>query len=236
MSRVAAQLGSVSARRSSGGKVQTGRPSLVRRLGERLGAEQLERAGERVAEGLPPRSRPRRGTPRAAFWQRSICAFRSSWRSRAASSSSSVTRLRLRVEVRLLDLARELLGVAVADALAEPALDVVVDDLGEAAELLLDGLGLPDEHLEHPVLGALRQDEVVAADLGGGLELAVDAAVALLDAARVPGQVEVEEVGAVRLEVEALAGGVGGEQDAQRVLRRVGVEAALDLLAPRRRW
>ncbi len=34
------------------------------------------------------------------------------------------------------------------------------------------------------------------------------------------------------LEVQALAGGVGGEQDAQRVFRRVGVEAALDLLAP----
>ena len=79
---------------------------------------------------------------------------------------------------------------------------------------------LRDQHLEHAVLGALRQHEVVAAHLGGGLELAVDAAVALLDAAGVPGQVEVEEVGAVGLEVQALAGGVGGDQDAQRVLRR----------------
>jgi hypothetical protein len=77
---------------------------------------------------------------------------------------------------------------------------------------------LPDQHLEHAVFDPLRQHEVVAADFGG-LELAVDAAVALLDAAGVPGQVEVEEVGAVRLEVQALAGGVGGEQDAQRVLR-----------------
>ena len=72
----------------------------------------------------------------------------------------------------------------------------------------------------------------MAADLGCRLELAVDAAVALLDAAGVPGQVEVEEVGAVRLEVQALARGVGGDQDAQRILGRVGVEAALDLLAP----
>ena len=141
--------------------------------------------------------------------------------------------LLLRIEVRLLDLARQSLGVAVADALAEPALDVVVDHLREAAELLLDGLGLPDEHLEHAVLDALRQHEVVAADFGGRLELAVDAAVALLDAAGVPGQVEVEEVRAVRLEVQALAGGVGREQDAQRVLRGIGVEPALDLLAPR---
>jgi hypothetical protein len=31
---------------------------------------------------------------------------------------------------------------------------------------------------------------------------------------------------------QALAGGVGREQDAQRVLGRVGVEPALDLLAP----
>ena len=49
-------------------------------------------------------------------------------------------------------------------------------------------------------------------------------------------EVEVEEVGAVRLEVETLARGVGGDQDAQRVLGRVGVEAALDLLARARRW
>ena len=119
-----------------------------------------------------------------------------------------------------------------ADAAAEAALDVVVDDLREAAELLLDGLGLLDQHLEDPVLDALGQDEVVAADFVGRLELAVDAAVALLDAARVPGQVEVEEVRAVGLEVEALAGGVGGEQDAQRVFGGIGVEPALDFLAP----
>ena len=107
---------------------------------------------------------------------------------------------------------------------------LVVDHLREAAQLALDRLGLAHEHLEHAVLGALREDEVVAADLVGRLELAVDAAVALLDAAGVPGQVEVEQVGAVGLEVQALARGVGGDQDAQRVLRRVGVEAPLDLL------
>ena len=65
-------------------------------------------------------------------------------------------------------------------------------------------------------------DEVVAVDLGVRLELAVDAAVALLHAARVPGHVEVEQVPAVGLEVQALAGGVGGDQDADRVLLRVG--------------
>jgi hypothetical protein len=34
-----------------------------------------------------------------------------------------------------------------------------------------------------------------------------------------------------RLQVDALAGGVGGQQDAERVLARVGVERSLDLLA-----
>ena len=118
-----------------------------------------------------------------------------------------------------------------ADTASQPPLDVVVDDLRQAAELALDGLGLAHEHLEHPVLDPLGQHEVVAAHLGRRLQLAVDAAVALLDAAGVPRQVEVEEVGAVGLEVQALAGGVGGEQDAQGVDGGVGVEPALDLLA-----
>ena len=78
---------------------------------------------------------------------------------------------------------------------------------------------------------ALRQREVVAPHLGGGLQLAVDPPVALLDAAGVPRKIEVEEVGAVRLEVEAFAGRVRGEQDAQRILRRTFLEAPLDLLA-----
>ena len=121
--------------------------------------------------------------------------------------------------------------VPVADAAAQPPLDVVVDHLRQAAQLALDGPGLPDQHLQHLVLFTLRQHEVVAAHLGRRLQLAVDAAVALLDPAGVPRQVEVEEVGAVGLEVQALAGGVGGEQDAQRVDGGVGVEPALGLLA-----
>ena len=135
-------------------------------------------------------------------------------------------------EVHRPDLVSERVGVAVTDAAAEPALHVVVDDPGQAAELPLDGLRLADEHLQHPILDSLGEDEVATVDLGGRLELAVDAAVALLDAPRVPGQVEVEEVGAVGLEVQALAGRVGRDQDAKRVLRGIGVEPALDHLAP----
>ena len=50
--------------------------------------------------------------------------------------------LRLCVEVCLLNRSRELLGIAVADALPETALDVIVDHLREATELFLDGLSL----------------------------------------------------------------------------------------------
>ena len=215
----------------AGGKVQTGRPPRPSSRASGLGTQQFQ-ASRKVHRGTALASKPiqLRDVSRR-FWQRSICAVRSSWRSRAASSSSSVTRFLLGVEVCLFDLARQSFCIAVTDALLEPTLDVVVDDLREASELFLDGLGLFDKDLEHAVLHALRQDEVVAADLGGRLELSVDAAVALLDATGIPGQVEVEEVRAMGLEVQALPGGVGGEQDAQRILRRIGVEPALDLLA-----
>ena len=181
VSRVAAQLGSVSARRSSGGKVQTGLPCSSRLSVRELGAQQLEGAGEGIAERLrlephPVARRFEQGLAALDLRLQIVLAFAGGLELLLGDA------LLLRVEVRLLDLAREPLGVAVADALPEAALDVVVDHLREAAELLLDGLRLPDEHLEHAVFDPLRQREVVAADFGGRLELAVDAAVALLDA------------------------------------------------------
>ena len=54
----------------------------------------------------------------------------------------------------------------------------------------------------------------MAVDLRRRLELAVDAAVPLLDATGVPRQVEVEQVGAVGLEVQPFPGGIGSDQDA----------------------
>ena len=71
----------------------------------------------------------------------------------------------------------------------------------------------------------------MAADALLALELPVDAAVPLLHAAGVPGDVEVEEVGAVVLEVDALAGRVGRDEDAERVVGRLGVERGLQLFA-----
>ena len=80
----------------------------------------------------------------------------------------------------------------------------------------------------------MGQHEVVTAHLRGRLQLAVDPPVTLLYPPRVPGKVKVEEVRAVGLEVEALAGRVGRQQNSQRILGRVGIEAALDLLPPPR--
>ena len=230
-SRVAVQLGSVAARRSSGGKVHTGRPSPSRPSPQRRRVQQLQRARQGVAERGRREPRPFPGAR-----EQGAAAF--DLRLQRAPPLAGLLQLfdgrpLLRfVQVRRLDLAPQGVGLPVADAVApKPALHVVVDDPGQAPQLPLDGPGLGDEYFQHPVLRPLRQDEVVAADLRRGLELAVDAAVALLDAAGVPGQVEVEEVGAVGLEVEALARRVGGDEDAQGVARGVGVEAALDLPA-----
>ena len=78
-------------------------------------------------------------------------------------------------------------GIAVANAsLSEALLNVIVDDLGKAAQFALDRLGFAHEDFEHPVFRTLRQHKVVAAHLRGRLQLAIDAPVALLDAARVP--------------------------------------------------
>jgi len=92
----------------------------------------------------------------------------------------------------------------------------------------VDDRDLLDQLVEHRVLGAVRVDEVVAAHLGLGLQRPVDAAVALLHARRVPRHVDVEQIGAVVLEVEALARGVGRDEDAHRVLVGIAVERLLD--------
>ena len=130
------------------------------------------------------------------------------------------------------DLVRELAGAVTGDAAGSQTLgDALGDDLTGRAQLSLDGLGLPHERFEHDVFLALGVEEVAAEDLRGRLQLAVDAAVALLEACRVPRQVEVEEIEAPRLQVDALARRVGADQDAQRVLGRVGVEGLLHRLA-----
>ena len=63
------------------------------------------------------------------------------------------------------------------------------------------------------------------------LQLAVDAAVALFHPARIPGHVHVEQIPALGLQVQPFAGGVGGDQNPQRMVARIGVEGALDRFA-----
>ncbi len=63
----------------------------------------------------------------------------------------------------------------------------LADDLSGRAELVANALGLADEGLQDNVLGALLIGEVAAPDLQRRLQLAVDAAVTLLEPRRVPG-------------------------------------------------
>ena len=109
------------------------------------------------------------------------------------------------------------------------------EHLRKAAQLAFDQFRLLDQDFENPVLLAIGVDEIVAVDLGAGLELSVDAAVALFETARIPGNVEMEQVPAVGLEVQPLAGGVGGDQDPDRVLLGVRRKCPLDVLTLGRR-
>ena len=102
--------------------------------------------------------------------------------------------------------------------------------LRKAAQFFADGFHFADEGRQDTVLGTLRVVEVVAVDFGSRLKLAVDAAIALFEARGIPGNVEVEEIGAMGLEVEAFAGGVGGEEDANGVTVRRGVKSVFDAL------
>src|SRR5262249_43323715 len=137
---------------------------LVGGLRKRLGTEQLERAGKCIAErrGLEARPGPRRLEQAPAPLDLLFQFLLALTRGLELFCSDA---LLLGINISLLYLAGELIGVPVANALAESAFDVVVDHLRKAAEFFLDGLGFLDEYLKHPVLHALRQNEVVTAHL-----------------------------------------------------------------------
>jgi hypothetical protein len=63
---------------------------------------------------------------------------------------------------------------------------------------------------------------------------ACGAAVALLEPRWIPGQVEIDEVRAVSLQVDTFAGGIGADQDAQRFLLRICI--ASTAASSLRRW
>ncbi len=95
--------------------------------------------------------------------------------------------------------------------------DAVLDHLADRSELFADGLRLPDQRLQHDVGFTLLVAEVSTNDLFRRLKLTIDAAVALLQPGGVPRQIEMNKVGAVALEVDALAGRVSADEDAQRL-------------------
>ena len=132
----------------------------------------------------------------------------------------------------LLDRLGERFGLPAVDARRlHPVLDTLLDDLAGGAELLLDHLGLAHQRVEHDVGLALLVFEIAAEHLFRGLKLAINAAVALLQPRRIPGQIEVDQVGAPSLQVDALARGVGADQDTKGFLGGVSIEGSLHLLA-----
>src|SRR5262249_30123976 len=114
---------------------------------------------------------------------------------------------------RLLDGCLVALGVHLArlasggdDALAREGIrEPCGGDLARRAALVAAARGLRAEGRAQCVMLGVGVDEIAAADLRRGLQLAVDAPVALLQSRRVPGQVEVQEIVAAGLQVDALA-------------------------------
>ena len=196
-------------------------------------AEQFQRTGERISKRWFVESHP----SARAFQQRSAALDLAG---QISLPLAGILQLRgrgalaCRIQVRSFDLGLKLIHIVVANAATvQPPFHVVVDHFGQAAKLSLDSLGLRHQHLQHAIFHPLRKNEIVAAHHWRRLELAVYAAVALLDAARIPRQIEVEQVRAVGLEVQAFAGGIRGDENAQRVPGGVGVEATLHFLAAR---
>ncbi len=131
-------------------------------------------------------------------------------------------------------------GLPVGGAAQHLALDVGGDHVAGAAEVLPDLVDLPDgdaEELQLVFEGALRRvlpavrDEVEDIHLRRRLAVPVDAAVALFQPVRVPGDLPVQQPVAVVLKVDALAGRVGGEQDPHRVEVRGIAEDLADAVA-----
>ena len=76
---------------------------------------------------------------------------------------------------------------------------------------------------------------MVDADLGGALAVAIHAPIALLHAVGVPGDLDVDEPRTVVLQVDALRGGIGGEQNPHRRDLGAGLEGRLNPFALVRR-
>ena len=116
-------------------------------------------------------------------------------------------------------------------AFRKPLGNAVLDHLADGTELFADGLGFPHQRFQHDVGFALLVAKVSANDLLRRLELAIDAAVALFQPGGIPRQIEMNEVGAIGLKIDALPRGIGADEDTQRLNVRVRVEGSFDLLS-----
>ena len=118
---------------------------------------------------------------------------------------------RRNIEVGGGDLTDQPVNLRAADALAERLGELGINHLRQATEFPLDRVCLPYKHLENTIFGTLGVDEVMTVHLRFGLELAINAAVALLQTVGIPGHVKVKQVPAVRLQIETFAGCVSGD-------------------------
>ena len=105
-----------------------------------------------------------------------------------------------------------------------------VEDFVDGAEVLANLVRLADYVVQKAQVCIGITDEVVHRHVAR-LTVAIEPAVALLQARRVPGAVVVQQVAGGAMQVEALGGGVGGDEDAH--LRGRVVERRLDVLATR---
>jgi hypothetical protein len=97
------------------------------------------------------------------------------------------------IQVGRFDLILDQVNVGAANAGLHDGIKAFVDDSGQATEFLADRFRFPHKRGQDAVLRTLPIEEVVTVDLRIRLEFPVDAPVALLHTARVPGHVEVED-------------------------------------------
>src|SRR5262249_17487431 len=81
------------------------------------------------------------------------------------------------------DFSRHLSDILAPDSAAHRLRQFGIDDLGKAAQLLPDCLGLVNKYLQNAILRTLLVDEVMTKHERRELELAIDPAIALFHAA-----------------------------------------------------
>ena len=107
----------------------------------------------------------------------------------------------------------------------------MADYLTRRPELLADAFGLFHERVKDDVFLTLFVNEIATPDFRRRLKLAIDASVALFEPRWVPGQIDMDEVMAAHLKIDALTRRIGADQNSKRLLSWVRVESAFQLLA-----